>query len=92
MPHCLSHPHICRLIVEIQKLGQIFLSPRIFLLLSTIQLFMIGRLKCLHLSYKLFSHHAGNETILQAIACGEWELGSLLVMVRGAIDDTRNSV
>lgn len=53
---------------------------------------MIGRLKCLHLSYKLFSHHARNETILLAIACGEWELGSLLVMVRGAIDDTRNSV
>lgn len=85
MPHCLCHAHVCGLIVEIQKLGEIFFSPSIF--------FLVSGLKSIHFSYKLFSHHTGSETFLLAVASGKLgvdvrgEMGRVLVM-GGAIDHT----
>jgi hypothetical protein len=85
LPHCLCHAHVCGLIVEIQKLGQVFFSSSIFLLVSG--------LKSIHFSYKLFSHQTGSETFLLAVASGKLgiyvrgEVGRVLVM-GCAIDHT----
>ena len=93
LSHRLCHPHISRLVVEVQKLGKVFFVACIFLLETILlPLFLVGRLKILHLSYELFPHHASSEAFLLTTtrerSVDMMKLGTLLMVVKmGAIDD-----
>ena len=86
LSHCLCDAHVSRLVVEIQKLGQVFLAPSYFFRIVFFPLCLVILLVVLHLPHELLLHSSCETVLASASWCMSVEGTMFLVM--GPINDT----